>query len=169
MAPQVDPALLPELDSKVDGFLTALMTAQTRSPEFAKQAADVRAMGDADIRRAAETSNRLLQTPVRALKEGGLAEGSKVGNTLLELRRTVEDLDPSRATGTRKFLGRDSLRRQDHRLLPTLRVRPGPLGRDPARSPQWPGRADQGQRRAQPGEAEPLGSDGPPQRLHLCR
>ena len=81
------------------------MTAQTRSPEFAKQAANVRAMGDADIRRAAETSNRLLQTPVRALKEGGIAEGSKVGNTLLELRRTVEDLDPSRATGVRKFLG----------------------------------------------------------------
>ncbi len=105
IAPQVDPALLPELDGKVDGFLTTLMAAQTRSPEFAQQAANVRAMGDADIRRAAETSNRLLQTPVRALKEGGLAEGSKVGNTLLELRRTVEDLDPSRATGTRKFLG----------------------------------------------------------------
>ena len=105
MAPQVDPATIPQLDSKVDSFLSALMTAQTRSPEFAKQAADVRAMGDADIRRAAETSNRLLQTPVRALKEGGVAEGSKVGNTLLELRRTVEGLDPSRATGTRKFLG----------------------------------------------------------------
>ena len=75
------------------------MTAQTRSPEFATQAANVRSMGDADIRKAAETSNRLLQTPVRALKEGGLASGSKVGNTLLELRRTVEDLDPSQATG----------------------------------------------------------------------
>src|SRR3954469_611078 len=105
MAPQVDPATIPELDGKVDGFVSALMAAQTRSPEFAKQAADVRAMGDADIRRAAETSNRLLQTPVRALKEGGITEGSKVGNTLLELRRTVEGLDPSRATGVRKFLG----------------------------------------------------------------
>src|SRR5207342_1404341 len=50
-------------------------------------------------------SNRLLQTPVRALKEGGIAQGSKVGNTLMELRRTVEQLDPSQATGTRKFLG----------------------------------------------------------------
>src|SRR3712207_5484060 len=105
MAPQVDPATVPALDQKVDGFLNTLMTAQTRSPEFAAQAANVRNMGDADIRRAAETSNRLLQTPVRALKEGGLASGSKVGNTLLELRRTVEDLDPSQATGVRKFLG----------------------------------------------------------------
>src|SRR3712207_4064656 len=105
MAPQVDPATVPALDEKVDSFLNTLMTAQTRSPEFAASAANVRSMGDADIRRAAETSNRLLQTPVRALKEGGLASGSKVGNTLLELRRTVEDLDPSQATGVRKFLG----------------------------------------------------------------
>jgi uncharacterized protein YaaN involved in tellurite resistance len=105
MAPQVDPASVPALDGKVDTFMGALMAAQTRSPEFAQQAANVRSMGDGDIRKAAETSNRLLQTPVRALKEGGLASGSKVGNTLLELRRTVEDLDPSQATGTRKFLG----------------------------------------------------------------
>jgi len=105
MAPQVDPASVPALDSKVDSFLGALMAAQTRSPEFAQQAANVRSMGDGDIRKAAETSNRLLQTPVRALKEGGLASGSKVGNTLLDLRRTVEDLDPSQAAGTRKFLG----------------------------------------------------------------
>ena len=105
MAPQVDPATVPALDSKVDSFMTALLASQPRSPEFAAQADNVRTMGDADIRRAAETSNRLLQTPVKALKEGGIAEGSKVGNTLLELRRTVEDLDPSQATGSRKLLG----------------------------------------------------------------
>ncbi len=62
-------------------------------------------MGDADIRSAAETSNRLLKSPVKALQEGGLSEGSKVGSTLLELRRTVEDLDPKEATGTKKLLG----------------------------------------------------------------
>jgi uncharacterized protein YaaN involved in tellurite resistance len=105
MAPQVDPASIPTLDGKVDNFMGVLMTAQTRSPEFAQQANNVRSMGDADIRRSAETSNRLLQTPVRALKEGGITQGSKVGNTLMELRRTVEDLDPSKATGSRKFLG----------------------------------------------------------------
>ena len=105
MAPQVDPAAVPALDGKVDSFLAALTAAQTRSPEFAAQADNVRSMGDADIRRAAESSNRLLQAPVRALQEGGLAEGSEVGRTLLELRRTVEELDPSQASGARKFLG----------------------------------------------------------------
>ncbi|BAK36214.1 hypothetical protein MLP_32000 [Microlunatus phosphovorus NM-1] len=105
IAPQVDPTQVPALDARVDGFLDALTNAQTRSPEFSAQAENVRTMGDQEIRRAAETSNRLLNTPVKALKEGGIAEGSKVGTTLLQLRRTVEDLDPSQATGTRKLLG----------------------------------------------------------------
>ncbi|MDX6241147.1 MAG: hypothetical protein QOG10_5971, partial [Kribbellaceae bacterium] len=105
LAPAVDPAALPGLDSKVDTFLTSLMTAEPRSPEFAAKATDVRSMGDADIRHAAESSNRLLSSPVKALQSGGLAEGSTVGKTLLELRRTVENLDPKEATGAKKLLG----------------------------------------------------------------
>jgi uncharacterized protein YaaN involved in tellurite resistance len=105
MAPAVDPAAVPGLDAKVDTYLTSLLAASANSPAFAAQAVDVRTMGDRDIRDAAESSNRLLQTPVKAISEGGLASGSKVGNTLLELRRTVEDLDPSEATGVRKLLG----------------------------------------------------------------
>ncbi|GAA1608841.1 toxic anion resistance protein [Kribbella sancticallisti] len=105
LAPAVDPAALPGLDTKVDTFLTSLMTAEPRSPEFAQKAGDVRSMGDVDIRHAAESSNRLLQSPVRALTSGGLSEGSTVGKTLLELRRTVENLDPKEATGTKKLLG----------------------------------------------------------------
>lgn len=105
MAPQVSAEVLPELDAKVESFLSALGTAQAGSPEFAAQAESVRTMGDADIRKAAETSNRMLEQPVRALKEGGIAQGSEVGKTLLELRRTVEDLDPSEATGSKKLLG----------------------------------------------------------------
>ncbi|HJQ05425.1 MAG TPA: toxic anion resistance protein [Nocardioides sp.] len=103
MAPQVDPAMAPELDAKVDGFLASLDAAKVGSPEFAKQAEGVRTMGDADIRRAAETSNRMLDKPVTALKQGGIAQGSDVGKTLIALRRTVEDLDPSQARGARKF------------------------------------------------------------------
>jgi uncharacterized protein YaaN involved in tellurite resistance len=105
LAPAVEASALPGLNAKVEDYVGALMTAEPRSPEFAAKATDVRTMGDDDIRRAAESSNRLLKSPVKALREGGLAEGSKVGSTLLELRRTVEDLDPKGATGTKKFLG----------------------------------------------------------------
>lgn len=104
MAPPVSAAAMPELDAKVEAFMTALSSTQAGSPEFAAQAENVRTMGDADIRKAAETSNRMLDKPVTALKEGGIAQGSTVGKTLLELRRTVEDLDPSQATGARRWL-----------------------------------------------------------------
>ena len=105
MAPQVPETALPGLDAKVDSYLAALMTAEPKSPSFEAKAADVRSMGDEDVRRAAESSNRLLRAPVKALQEGGLDEGSRVSKTLLDLRRTVEDLDPSQASGVKKVFG----------------------------------------------------------------
>jgi uncharacterized protein YaaN involved in tellurite resistance len=105
LAPAVDQAALPGLDAKVDDYLSSLMAADAKSPEFAAKGDDIRTMGDADIRAAADTSNRLLQVPVRAMNEGGLSKGSNVGATLIQLRRTVEDLDPKGATGAKKLLG----------------------------------------------------------------
>ncbi|AND15623.1 toxic anion resistance protein [Rathayibacter tritici] len=105
IAPKVPEAALPGLEAKVDGYLDTLLSTEARSPEFATRANDIRTMGDADIRSAADSSNRLLSTPVRALKEGGLSEGSTIGKTLLELRRTVEDLDPSEDNVQKKILG----------------------------------------------------------------
>ncbi len=105
MAPQVSPEAVPVLDAKVQEYLNGLTQAATKSPQFERRAADVRTMGDADIRSAAETSNRLLTSPVKALKSGGVSKESKVGATLLDLRRTVEDLDPSQAKGAKRVLG----------------------------------------------------------------
>ena len=105
MAPAVPAEAVPTLDAKVEEYLTGLSAAATKSPEFEAKAADLRSMGDADIRRAAETSNRLLQTPVKALKKGEISKESKVSGTLLELRRTVEDLDPGKASVGKRLLG----------------------------------------------------------------
>lgn len=105
IAPKVPEQALPGLEAKVDGYLASLLNTEARSPEFAAKANDIRTMGDADIRSAADSSNRLLKTPVRALQEGGLSEGSTIGRTLLELRRTVEDLDPSEDNIQKKILG----------------------------------------------------------------
>ena len=105
MAPAVPEEAVATLDAKVDEYLTGLSATAAKSPEFEAKAADLRSMGDADIRRAAETSNRLLQTPIKALKSGEISKESKVSGTLLELRRTVEDLDPGKASIGKKVLG----------------------------------------------------------------
>ena len=101
----IDAAAVPGLDAKVAEYVDGIVDLDVHSPAFAAKAGDVAAMGDEDIRASAETSNRLLSSPVRAMKHGALSEGSKVAATLVDLRRTIEDLDPKQATGARKILG----------------------------------------------------------------
>ncbi len=101
----IDAAAVPGLDAKVAEYVNGIVDLDVHSPAFTAKAGDVASMGDDDIRAAAETSNRLLASPVRALQHGPLSEGAKVADTLLDLRRTVEDLDPKQATGTKKLLG----------------------------------------------------------------
>ena len=64
MAPAVPQEAIPALDAKVESYLEGLSGTATKSPEFDTRAADVRTMGDADIRRAAETllANTVIET-----------------------------------------------------------------------------------------------------------
>jgi uncharacterized protein YaaN involved in tellurite resistance len=96
-------AALPGLDAKVQDYVDSITTLDVHSPAFTAKADDVRAMGNDEIRASADTSNKLLQSPVRAMQK--TSETGKVANTLLDLRRTIEDLDPKQASGTKKLLG----------------------------------------------------------------
>ena len=96
---------LPGLDRLIEGYVTGLADLDPRSPAFTQKAEAIRTMGDADIRAAAAVANHLLDTPVKAMGKGGFSEGAKVSATLVELRRTLEDLDPTHAEGPRKLLG----------------------------------------------------------------
>jgi uncharacterized protein YaaN involved in tellurite resistance len=101
----IDQAALPGLDQKVTDYVSSIVDLDVHSPAFAAKADDIRSMGDADIRAAAETSNHLLQAPMRAMSKGDFSEGSHVSKSLLDLRHVVEDLDPAQATGVKKLLG----------------------------------------------------------------
>ncbi len=101
----IETAAIPGLDAKVAEYVDGIVALDVHSPAFAAKAGDVAAMGDEDIRASADMSNRLLASPVRALKSGPMSQGGKVTATLIDLRRTIEDLDPKQATGTRKLLG----------------------------------------------------------------
>jgi uncharacterized protein YaaN involved in tellurite resistance len=99
----LDPAALPALQAKVTDYVDALLSLDPHSPEFATKTNDVQSMGSDEIKIAAETSNRLLNAPVRAMQ--GSAETEKVSNTLVDLRKTIESLDPKEASGVKKLLG----------------------------------------------------------------
>jgi len=89
-----------ELDSRVAKFVDELAALDANSPEFGKKVDQLTTMGRKEIAEAAGASNRFLDRPVKAIdKDTG------IGADLIELRRTVEALDPKEATKTKKLLG----------------------------------------------------------------
>jgi uncharacterized protein YaaN involved in tellurite resistance len=100
----IDPDVLPGLDEKARAFVDRVVELDPHGTEFAATAESIRTMGDDDIRAAAEVSNRLLQRPVQKSRKGDAAKGEKVSDSLVELRRTIEGLDPKRATGVKKVV-----------------------------------------------------------------
>lgn len=87
----VDAEKKTKLDEKVDGFVAELVAEDANSPAFGEKVDQITRMGQEQIRAAAAMSNRFLDRPVRAMDQD-----NGVGADLLELRKTVEDLDPGR-------------------------------------------------------------------------
>ena len=80
-----------KLAEKVEGYIADLLAQDVNSPEFGKRVDQLTNMGRKEIMEAAGQSNRFLDRPIRQMDET-----SGVGADLAELRRTVEDLDPSK-------------------------------------------------------------------------
>jgi uncharacterized protein YaaN involved in tellurite resistance len=80
-----------KLDLAVDKFVDELVAVDANSPEFGKKIDQLTDMGRKEIAAAAGQSNRFLDRPVKAIDAD-----SGIGADLTELRRTVEDLDPSK-------------------------------------------------------------------------
>jgi uncharacterized protein YaaN involved in tellurite resistance len=87
----VDEAQKSKLAVRVIEYVDNLVAQDANSPEFGRKVDEITNMGRREIADASGQSNRFLDRPVRAM-DGT----SGVGADLAELRRTVEDLDPSR-------------------------------------------------------------------------
>ncbi|MFA7439952.1 MAG: toxic anion resistance protein [Sphingomonadaceae bacterium] len=79
-----------ELDQRVDRFVDELLEQDPNSPEFGRRVDQLTALGRREIAETSAQSNRFLDRPVRAMDAD-----NGIGADLTELRRTVEDLDPS--------------------------------------------------------------------------
>ncbi|NNG38347.1 toxic anion resistance protein [Flexivirga sp. ID2601S] len=100
----VAPEAQTELDRKAQAFVNELTAMDMKAPSFAEKVNSIVNMGDTEIRRSSDVSNRMLQRP--AAQAGKDSAQSKVGGTLIDLRRTITDLDPNRADlkGPKKML-----------------------------------------------------------------
>src|SRR5215831_4973169 len=104
---QVDDVTAKQIDQAVNSFVESLVTLDIHSPEFQRKVDSVSQLGNQEIRRSAEVSNRFLDKPAASLDRGPLGQGSKVSTSLVQLRRQVEELDPSKQgmLGSRGLLG----------------------------------------------------------------
>lgn len=93
---------------RAEEYVGGLAGLDARSPEFGARVGEIAALGQGDIRTAAQQSNRMLDRTVRSLASGEGGAPARVGSSLVELRRTVEDLDPrpTPGRGARRLLSR---------------------------------------------------------------
>jgi uncharacterized protein YaaN involved in tellurite resistance len=98
VAPQQAMGLVPVTDEqqsklaqRVEAYVADLVAQDVNSPEFGKRVDQLTNMGRKEIMEASAQSNRFLDKPIRRMDES-----SGVGADLAELRRVVEDLDPSK-------------------------------------------------------------------------
>jgi uncharacterized protein YaaN involved in tellurite resistance len=97
-----------ELDSQVAQFIDDITAHDSQDPKFKEAVERIHAMGNKDIEACASVSNRMLDRPVKSLQNGLFDKGAEIGKGLVELRRQIEELDPSRQGdlfSTRKLLG----------------------------------------------------------------
>lgn len=93
------------LDAKADEFVGSVSVLDINDPAFAAKMKAITDMGSDDIREAASVSNRLLDKPTKAMETGVFDSKSNVSHSLVELRRTIEDLDP----GNQKLVSKKGL------------------------------------------------------------
>ena len=103
----VDPNVAEQLEATADAFADTVVGLDVHSPDFAGKVGSINRMGDREMRDAASVSNRMLQRPVRAMGTGLFDSGSPVSKSLIDLRNTIEELDPSKQDlfSPRRLLG----------------------------------------------------------------
>jgi uncharacterized protein YaaN involved in tellurite resistance len=101
---RVDDETAKKITTAVNSFVDSIMQLDAQSPEFERKVRSIHRMGNDEIRRSAEASNRFLDRPNAALQQGPMTQGSQVSGALLSLRKEIESLDPSRHFSRRRGL-----------------------------------------------------------------
>ena len=90
------PDVTAKLDAQVKDYVNGLLTLDVHSDAFQKRLDSIHTIGNSEVQASAAISNRLMQRPVRAMEQGGLGETAVISNGLVQLRQTIDRLNPSR-------------------------------------------------------------------------
>jgi uncharacterized protein YaaN involved in tellurite resistance len=95
-----------KLDAQVQRYVGDLAALDIHDDDFKRQIGALETLGHAEIAQAASVSNRLLDRPMRAMRDPG-SQAPEVSRGLSDLRATIESLDPSKRDllSPRRLLG----------------------------------------------------------------
>ncbi len=91
---KLEPATIVHLDEKVKEFTDIVLRSEAQSDPFKERVNAIHNLGSKEIRASASVSNRMLEKPVKAMEGGLFNDTSPISRSLIDLRKTVEDLDP---------------------------------------------------------------------------
>ena len=104
----IDSATAARIDRLVEDFVGDLNSLDLHSGEYRRVVTDVCQLGEREIVATAAMSGRLLNRPTDAMS-GVLSRKAPIARRLTQLRRALEDLDPSKSDlmrgESRRFLG----------------------------------------------------------------
>jgi uncharacterized protein YaaN involved in tellurite resistance len=104
----IDADAAKRIDAMVATFIGGVRSIDVHGDDYRRRVDDIDSLADREIRTTSDMSNRLLDRPTRAMR--GLGQGdAPIAKSLLDLRRSVEELNPARHDltqgGPRKLLG----------------------------------------------------------------
>ena len=157
----------------VDRYVDGVTSLDVHGPDFRKKVDDIRNDGRRGHPRVGvRVQHAARQAAGVDRREGGLTETSTVSQSLLDLRHTVEDLDPAHQGdlfSPKKLLGRAAVRRRrpDPRLLRQVPLEPDAPQQDHRVAVLGPGRAASRQRGDRRRAAAAVGDQRPAAPVHL--
>lgn len=92
---KIEQNVISNLDQQVDQLMRDLLTAPLHSTEMKDLTSALNAMGDKEVNETSQMSNRMLQRPLRAMRENDFGDGKSIASSLKNLRMKVTELDPS--------------------------------------------------------------------------
>jgi uncharacterized protein YaaN involved in tellurite resistance len=92
---KLDAEDLMTLNQQVEDYLSELFQGSTERNNIQISSQHIQSLGAGDIQKSTTISSRLLTRPVNQMASGFFDDSSPISQALLDLRSTVEDLDPS--------------------------------------------------------------------------
>lgn len=101
---KLDQTAVPSLNAQIDEFIQTIIKLDTQHTDFKNKIESIHNLGHSSITKSASFSHRLLSRSISNMDN----ESSTIGQSLIELRRTLDDLNPAsndQFFSRRKLLG----------------------------------------------------------------